>query len=100
MHDSALHFVSKYPLIEYLDCDDTPYANALRHDARYWNTYCLWSDRLAVRHLQSPVDFDIPRQYRSVLMTAAAQSCDAANDFWQLLPSPTVTVASNLLKSA
>lgn len=94
-----LTFISKYPIIEYLPIDDGPLAASLR-EPRYWNTFYLWNDRIRLKHEQSPVDYDIPRDYAALLWNAAGCSGMATREFWHNIPSPTVTVAPNLIKSA
>jgi hypothetical protein len=45
----------------------------------------VWSDSLKVRHIQSPLDYDIPSQYRAVLGTAIMDSVAATDTFWAAL---------------
>jgi len=94
----SLCFVSKYPIIEYVDVDDTPYAALLRQGPRYWNTYHLWTDQIHVKHVQSPLDYLMPHEYAGVLQLASAQSKAMSDKFWQSIPEP--TTVPNLLKSA
>lgn len=88
-----LCFVSKYPIIEYIDIDDMLVIGHDNHEwlsenllrsaiGRYWNTYYLWDNSIHVRHWQSPLDYDIPREYRSLLMRAAQTSAFSINAFW------------------
>jgi SAM-dependent methyltransferase len=93
-----LCFVSKYPIVEYGGIDDERFANRLRQGPRYWNTYYLWQNRIHVRHLQSPLDYDIPRGYGGLLLGAVEHSVAATDAFYSRLPAP--QVAPNLLKSA
>jgi Methyltransferase domain len=79
-HDGTLKFVSKYPVIEYLDIPQT--SETLLKSERYWNTYLLWDDVIPVNHLQSPLDFDIPRDYRMVLWQAVGDCRNSTWDFF------------------
>lgn len=83
-----LNFVSKYPLIEHLTLQEDKLASALRSGPRYWNTYYLWSDEMRVKHVQSPLNFDIPTQYPSVLNDAMNQSMAATDRFCINLAKP------------
>jgi len=96
VHRNELRFVSKYPLIEYLNLDDT--TAALRLFPRYWNTYYLWTDRINAVHRQSPLDFDIPRDYGMLLNDAVKQSKEATDAFWCKIPD-TVQTAPVMLRS-
>lgn len=95
---NGLRFVSKYPIIEYLDINDAGYADLLRTGARYWNTYHLWTDQIFYQHVQSPIDFIMPQDYGAVLTRAASQSKMSTDGFWRNIPTP--TTVPNLLKSA
>lgn len=82
-----LNFVSKYPVVEYLNADDEGNTRSLRAGPNYWNTYYLWKDRVNVRHRQSPLDYDIPREYQPLLNTAAVQSKAATDMFFDKMRS-------------
>lgn len=79
-HGGELRFVTKYPLVEYLDI---PYAlaHSLRSGARYWNTYHLWTDQINVKHIQSPLDFDVGRDYGDLLKRAVLESIISTDAF-------------------
>lgn len=77
-----LRFISKYPFIEYLRFDEAKTDALLRQDARYWNTYLLWTDRIKFVHRQSPLDFNIPRDYALVLNEAMDRSKEATDIFF------------------
>lgn len=79
-HDE-LRFVTKYPFVEYMGFGEENLAERLRQP-KYWNTYHLWEGSLRVRHIQSPLDYDIPSQYRAVLGTAIEDSIEATDAFW------------------
>jgi hypothetical protein len=81
-HAGELRFVSKYPLVEYLKFDEGQLAQLLRLGPKYWNTYYLWEDRINVKHRQSPLDFDIPRDYGAMLVDAAHQAVASADEFF------------------
>lgn len=78
---AELKFVSKYPAVEYAALDDEKLKAVLKSSARYWNSYYLWSDSVQVKHLQSPLDYDIPTQYSAVLTHAFNQSMAASDAF-------------------
>lgn len=81
-HGPELNFISKYPLVEHLKFDDEKLASALRQGPMFWNTYYLWRDKINYRHIQSPLDYDIPQQYGQVLSNAMAQSGAATEQFF------------------
>ena len=90
-HGSTLQFMTKYPLIEYIDGrDDDQYASLLRQGPKYWNTYYLWCDEINLRHWQSPIDFNVGRDYQQVLNWAAAHSVSATDEFWKEVPSAVI----------
>lgn len=81
--NNTLSFVTKYPLIEYIDRkDDAQYVSILRQGPKYWNTYYLWENEINIRHLQSPLDFDVGQHYGQVVQLAAAQSMYSTDVFW------------------
>lgn len=81
-----LRFVSKYPLIEYLTFDDGYLAKLLLAGPKYWNTYHLWEDAINVQHRQSPLHFDIPRDYTMLLGDAVKNAVASADEFWMQIP--------------
>lgn len=81
-HACELRFVSKYPLVEYLQFNEPILERLLRSDAKYWNTYYLWKDKINFRHRQSPLDFDIPRDYQPMLASAVDQSKASTDEFF------------------
>lgn len=93
-HIGELRFVSKYPLVEHLRFDEGNLVGSLRSGPRYWNTYHLWTDSLMLKHHQSPLDFDIPRDYSILLADAVRQSKTSADVFWrQMVEGDTKSVA-------
>lgn len=95
-HAGELRFVSKYPLVEYLQFDEDKLSFLLRSGPKYWNTYYLWTDEIRANHRQAPLDFEITRDYGTLLRDAVGQSMAATDAFWCQIPgSGTVP---NLLK--
>ena len=86
MFGKELRFISKYPFIEYLKFDEPAIDEMLRKDARYWNTYCLWQDKISVVHRQSPLDYNIPRDYALVLTEAMERSKESTDIFFSGMP--------------
>lgn len=76
-----LRFISKYPFIEYLRFDEKAVDEALKQD-RYWNSYYLWSDTINVVHRQSPLNYDIPRDYALILNEAMERSKESTDIFF------------------
>jgi hypothetical protein len=76
-----LRFVTKYPLIEYLDIDESRLVPLLRHP-RYWNTYHLWEDVIYDKHMQSPLHYDIPKDYRNMLNGAVQYTLQEVSAFF------------------
>lgn len=83
-----LNFVSKYPIIEHMTLEEDKLRDALISGPRYWNTYYLWSGAMQVKHLQSPLDFDIPKQYPHILNGALNQSMASADRFSHNIAKP------------
>src|SRR5215467_7212946 len=76
-----LRFVTKYPVVEYLGIDGDRLASLLRHP-RYWNTYYLWEDSIDVRHMQSPLHYNIPTQYTGLLNGAVQYTLQETSAFF------------------
>ena len=68
-----LRFISKYSFCEYIKFEEDKIDDALRQ-ARYWNTIFLWTDRINFKHVQSPLDYSIPKDYAKLLADAMAMS--------------------------
>jgi len=80
-HDGTLKVLTKYPVIEYLDIDEV-WLTPLLSQPKFWNTYLLWEDKIPVRHIQSPLDYDIPRDYRRILDEAVDASINSTVPFF------------------
>lgn len=76
-----LRFVSKYAFVEYLRFNETVVDDLLKQE-RYWNTYHLWEGEIVCNHIQSPLNFNIPRDYAVVLNEAIERSREAADIFF------------------
>lgn len=81
MFGKELRLISKYPFIEYLKFDEAAIDKLLAQDI-YWNTYCLWSGEITFAHRQSPLDYNIPRDYALILTEAIERSKEAADIFF------------------
>lgn len=79
----TLKFVTKYPLIEFVRLDDAKITERLREGPAYWNTYYLWSDHIDFKHVESPLDFDIPREYPRILTEVLNASVEATERFFR-----------------
>lgn len=79
---NEFRMISKYPFVEYLKFDEPSIDQFLRQDAKYWNTFYLWKDRINVVHRQSPLDYNIPRDYALVLTEAMERSKEATDIFF------------------
>ncbi len=73
--------ISKYPFVEYLKFDEAAIDEQLKVD-RYWNTYHLWDGEIQFAHRQSPLHFDIPRDYALILNEAMERSREATDIFF------------------
>jgi hypothetical protein len=87
---TELRFISKYPFVEYLKFDEASIDAALRGNDRYWNTFYLWTDKINVVHRQSPLDYNIPRDYRLVLDEAMVRSKESTDIFFSNMSSAVV----------
>lgn len=81
-NEGTLTFVTKYPVVEYIRCDEDGLVSALRQGPKHWNTHFLWSGHISVKHMQSPLDFDIPRDYPGLLRNALMQAGKSTELFW------------------
>jgi Methyltransferase domain len=76
--NKELRFVSKYAFIEYCRFDEALIDELLKTQ-RYWNTHYLWTDHINYCHRQSPLDYNIPRDY-AVMLADAMQASKAYTD--------------------
>ncbi len=76
-----LRFISKYPFLEYCKFDEAGIDEALKQD-RYWNSHYLWEGEINAVHRQSPLHYNIPRDYALVLTEAMERSREAADIFF------------------
>lgn len=76
-----LRLISKYPMVEYLRFDEGSIDHLLKQE-RYWNTYHLWEGEIVSSHRQSPLHFDIPRDYALILNEATERSREATDIFF------------------
>ncbi len=82
---SELRLISKYPFIEYCRFDEPAVDAALAQD-RYWNTYYLWTDKINVAHRQSPLHYNIPKDYALILNEAMERSKENTDIFFANMP--------------
>jgi hypothetical protein len=73
--------VSKYAYIEYCRFDEAT-IDALLKQERYWNSFYLWEGEIVVNHIQSPLNFSIPRDYVKVLSDAVERSKENTDLFF------------------
>lgn len=78
---SELRFISKYAFIEYCRFDEAAVDQLLAQD-RYWNTYYTWADTINAVHRQSPLNYDIPRDYALILSEAMERSRESTDIFF------------------
>ena len=76
-----LRFVTKYPLIEYIRFEEAQIDELLKQQ-RYWNTHFLWEDSINVAHRQSPLDYNIPRDYALLLKDAMEASKNFTDELY------------------
>jgi hypothetical protein len=90
--DGILFFLTKYPIIEYLDFADeaTAIVGRLRDNPRYWNSHFLWRDQIEVRYLQHEADYAIAKDYTAVVSAAIKEGLEGAEEFTKTM----VTVRS------
>jgi len=82
--DGKLHFIAKFPLVEYQTfADEAVTDQQLRNSSRYWNTHYFWQDNIDLVHHQCPHDFRMPEDYGSMLVRAKAQSKDSIDTFYR-----------------
>lgn len=87
-YQDELRFVSKYPLIEYLaGFEEDRLAVLLRQGPKYWNTYHLWEGAINVQHRQSPLHYDIWRDYANLLNDGVKNAVMMADEFWSRVPA-------------
>lgn len=91
--DGQLRFVTKFPVIEWMEYDDAAIVHFLREGPKYWNTYLMWQDCIDHKHLQCPLDYDICQDYQKVLTDAANFSMESTDKFWRDLPVEAASAA-------
>lgn len=79
----TLKLITKYPLVEHVTYPDL--ADHLRGRPKYWNTYYTWEGEVSFKHVQSPLDFDMGRDYFKILKGACEASAKATDTFWESL---------------
>lgn len=62
-----LNLIEKATVLEHMGFD----FNLELADPMQWNTYFLWNDKLPFKHWQHDIDFQLQRNYRTVLDAAA-----------------------------
>jgi hypothetical protein len=78
----VLHFLTKYPIIEYLTFEnEAAIVDRLRGGPRYWDTQFLWRDRIDACYLQHEVDFRITENYAEMVLMAMSDCLEAADAF-------------------
>lgn len=87
VHEGELRFVSKYPIIEYFRFPEEEIISRLREGPQTWNTHYLWEDKINYRHLQNGPDFEVTRDYASMLKNAMDSSKISSGLFWLGFPS-------------
>ena len=83
---NELRLVSKYTIVEYLMFDEAQLVALLRAGPKYWNTYHLWEGEINVQHRQSPLHYDITRDYVTLLNDAVRNAVMMADEFWTRIP--------------
>ena len=78
-----LFFLTKYPIIEYLDFADetTAIVGRLRDNPGNWNSHFLWRDQIEVRYLQHEADYLIVKNYAATVTTAIKEGLESAEEF-------------------
>lgn len=87
VHEGELRFISKYPIIEYIRFTEEDITAALRQGPKFWNTYFLWDDKIAFKHVESGPDYMITKDYAAILKTAMDQSQISSGMFWMDIPN-------------
>ena len=79
----TLHFLAKYPIVEYIKLDPLESKNLqiLRENGLHWNTYFTWENEISFRFFQHEVDFNITKNYHTVIAAALEQGMINAHDF-------------------
>ncbi len=86
-HEGELRFVSKYPIVEYFRFTEEDAVSWLREGPVTWNTHFLWQDKIKFKHHQNGPDFEVTRDYASILKNAMDQSKISSGLFWLGIPS-------------
>ncbi len=74
-HEGVLHFLTKYPLVEYLEFGgDQEIVRIMRQHPLLWNAYLPWEGEIKYRYLQHDIDYQITRNYHEFVATAVNQS--------------------------
>lgn len=86
VHEGELRFVSKYPIVEYFRLPEDELTSWLREGPKTWNTHYLWTDKIKFKHHQNGPDFEVTRDYASMLKNAMDQSKISSGIFWLGIP--------------
>jgi hypothetical protein len=76
-----LRIVSKFPIVEYLRFEEEQIDHLLSME-KYWNTHYLWEGEVKLRHLESPFDFQITRDYSMMLKQAIERAKESSDIFF------------------
>jgi hypothetical protein len=81
---NTLHFVPKYPLIEFIRCEDVALCNVLREGAAAWNSYYLWKNEVRFKRYEYPFDFSLG-EYGEVLSRAINENQKSSHEFSKII---------------
>ncbi len=82
--DGVLNFVPKYPLIDFIRCDDVALCNWLREGAAAWNSYYLWKNEVKFKRFEYPHDFKLG-EYGEILARAVNANQRASSEFSKVI---------------
>ena len=76
-----LRFIAKFPLLEYMQINETRIEELLKSD-RYWNSYYTWDDKIITNHRQPALHYEILRDYPLLLGEAVERSKEMTDIFF------------------
>ena len=72
-HEDILNFLTKYPIVEYFETNDSEIERVLNNYPSSWNTYYLWTDKIKYKYFQHHLDASITEGKYGMLIKQGIQ---------------------------
>ena len=87
-HEGVLHFLTKYPMVEFIQLNDREVVRIMREHPLCWNSYLLWTGEIKYKYFQHDIDFHVVRNYHEFVGRAVNQSLAETQRFASFLRAP------------